>query len=145
MMRVAQLYSERPEIFRNVGWRALTQLALPATSPETRRKFEARILAGERVNGAEIIRAGLVREGRGKGNRWPPNSIGRSGLMGLWDPLNYSVSGGPLDIWARWVACKPSAQGNSRKRRPLPEIRRPGAALESRTPIDARLLASVAN
>ena len=55
MMRVARLYGERPEIFRNVSWHALTELASSATSEAA--KFEARILAGERVNGAEIIRA----------------------------------------------------------------------------------------
>ena len=56
VMRVARLYGERPEIFRNVSWHALTELA-SATSDEQRRKFEACILAGERVTGAEIIRA----------------------------------------------------------------------------------------
>jgi hypothetical protein len=55
MMRVARLYGERPEIFRNVSWHALTELASSATSEAE--KFAARILAGERVNGAEIIRA----------------------------------------------------------------------------------------
>ncbi|MEH2589822.1 hypothetical protein [Bradyrhizobium sp. AZCC 1721] len=57
MMRVARRYGKRPEIFRNVGWRVLTELASSATSEEERRGFEARILTGERVNGIEIIRA----------------------------------------------------------------------------------------
>jgi hypothetical protein len=57
MMRVARLYGEQPEIFANVDWRALTELASTATSGAQRREFEALILAGERVNGAEIIRA----------------------------------------------------------------------------------------
>jgi hypothetical protein len=57
MMRVARLYGERPEIFRSVSWHALVELASSVTSDEERRKFETRILAGERVNGAEIIRA----------------------------------------------------------------------------------------
>jgi hypothetical protein len=35
----------------------LTELASSATSEAERHKFEARILAGERVNGAAIIRA----------------------------------------------------------------------------------------
>ena len=48
---------ERPEIFNNVGWRVLTELASPVTSDEERQKFEARILAGKRVTGKEIIRA----------------------------------------------------------------------------------------
>jgi len=41
---------------RGVGWRALVELASQATSEAERHKFEARILAGERVTGAEIIR-----------------------------------------------------------------------------------------
>jgi hypothetical protein len=57
MMRVARMYGERPEIFRNVSWHALTELASSATSEAERRRFEARILAGERINGAAIIRA----------------------------------------------------------------------------------------
>jgi hypothetical protein len=57
MMRVARRYGDRPEIFSKVGWRVLTELASSATSDEERQMFEARILAGERVNGAEIIRA----------------------------------------------------------------------------------------
>jgi hypothetical protein len=56
-MRVARLYGERPEIFRNVSWHALTELTSSATSEAERHKFEARILAGERVTGAEVIRA----------------------------------------------------------------------------------------
>jgi hypothetical protein len=57
MMRVVRRYGERPEIFSNVSWHALTELASSATSEAERQKFEALILAGERVNGAEIIRA----------------------------------------------------------------------------------------
>ncbi|WP_334368824.1 hypothetical protein [Bradyrhizobium sp. AZCC 1578] len=57
MMRVARLYGDRPEIFCNASWHALTELASSATSEGERRKFETRISAGERVNGAEIIRA----------------------------------------------------------------------------------------
>jgi len=57
VMRVARLYGDRPEIFSNASWHALKELASSATSEEEREKFEARILAGERVNGAEIIRA----------------------------------------------------------------------------------------
>jgi hypothetical protein len=57
MMRVARLYGEWPEIYRAVGWRALVQLASQVTSAAHREKLEARILAGERVDGAEIIRA----------------------------------------------------------------------------------------
>ncbi|WP_213290668.1 hypothetical protein [Bradyrhizobium sp. sGM-13] len=57
MMRVARRYGDRPEIFRKVGWRVLAELASLATSEDERRKFEDRISAGERVNGAEIIRA----------------------------------------------------------------------------------------
>jgi hypothetical protein len=56
-MRVARRYGDRLEIFSNVGWRALTELASSVTSDEERRKFEARIIAGERVDGVEIIRA----------------------------------------------------------------------------------------
>jgi hypothetical protein len=57
VMRVARRYGERPEIYRAVGWRVLVQLASQATSTAHREKIEARILAGRRVNGAEIIRA----------------------------------------------------------------------------------------
>lgn len=57
MMRVARLYGDRPEIYVNVSWHALTELASSATSESQRQKFEARLLAGERVNGAEVIRA----------------------------------------------------------------------------------------
>jgi hypothetical protein len=56
MMRVARLYGKRPEIYRATGWRTLEQLASTTTPEALRRSFEARILAGERVNGAEIIR-----------------------------------------------------------------------------------------
>ncbi|MDE5454036.1 hypothetical protein GWE18_14395 [Bradyrhizobium sp. CSA112] len=56
MMRISRRYGERPEIFRKVGWRGLVELASSATSEAQRRELEARILAGERVNGAEIIR-----------------------------------------------------------------------------------------
>jgi hypothetical protein len=57
MARVARLYAARPEIYRAVGWHALKELASSATSESQRQNFEARILAGERVTGAEIIRA----------------------------------------------------------------------------------------
>ena len=50
MQRVARLYGERPEIFSNVSWHALTELASSATSEAEREK----ILAGKRVTGAEI-------------------------------------------------------------------------------------------
>jgi hypothetical protein len=62
MMRVARLYGERPEIFRNVGWRVLVELASQATSAAHRRQFEARILAGERLNGAEVVRTRSLAE-----------------------------------------------------------------------------------
>jgi hypothetical protein len=57
VMRVARRYGARPEIFRNVGWRVLVELASTVTSAEQRRQLEARILAGESVTGAEIVRA----------------------------------------------------------------------------------------
>jgi hypothetical protein len=56
MMRVARMYGERPEIYGNVGWRTLVELASTATSEAERQKFEAKISAGERVIGAELIR-----------------------------------------------------------------------------------------
>ena len=56
-MRVARRYGERPEISGNVGWRVLKELSSTMTSDEERQKFEARILDGKRVDGAEIIRA----------------------------------------------------------------------------------------
>jgi hypothetical protein len=57
VMRMARRYGARPEIFRNVGWRTLRELASSATSESQRKKFEALVLAGKRVSGAEIIRA----------------------------------------------------------------------------------------
>jgi hypothetical protein len=62
VMRVARLYGDRPEIFCNASWHALTELASSATSDEERRTFEARIFAGGRVNGAALIRAREARE-----------------------------------------------------------------------------------
>ena len=56
MMRVA-LYGERPEIFRNLSWHALTELASSATSKTERRRFEVLIDAGKRVTAAQIISA----------------------------------------------------------------------------------------
>jgi hypothetical protein len=57
MARVARRYGDRPEIFSKVGWRALTELASSVTSEAQRRNFEALILAGVPINGAELIRA----------------------------------------------------------------------------------------
>ena len=66
MARVARLHGDRPEIFGNVSWHALTELASTSTPDDLRRQFEARILAGERVNGAEVIRA----RGDSHGGSW---------------------------------------------------------------------------
>jgi hypothetical protein len=57
MARVARRYGDRPEIFRNVGWRTLVELASAMTSEGQRQKLESRIFAGERVTGVEVIRA----------------------------------------------------------------------------------------
>ncbi|MGY2905731.1 hypothetical protein [Bradyrhizobium sp. URHC0002] len=57
MARVARRYGDRTEIYSKVGWRVLKEMASTATSETQRRKFEDRIIAGERVTGAEIIRA----------------------------------------------------------------------------------------
>jgi hypothetical protein len=57
--RVARVYGERPEIFGSASWRTSVELASSVTSDEERRKFETRISAGERVNGAALIRARL--------------------------------------------------------------------------------------
>jgi hypothetical protein len=57
VMRVSRRYTHRPDIYRAVGWRVLVELASQATPESARLEIEARILAGERVNGAEIIRA----------------------------------------------------------------------------------------
>ena len=65
MMRIARRYGERPEIYANIGWRALVELASQATSEAARQKFEARILAGERINGAKIVRSRFTRAGCG--------------------------------------------------------------------------------
>jgi hypothetical protein len=61
VMRVARRYGSRPEIYGTVGWRALVELASTTTPEALREKFEARILAGERVAGAEIIRTRCTR------------------------------------------------------------------------------------
>lgn len=45
VMRVARLYGDRSEIFRNASWHALKELASSATSEPERRRFEARVLA----------------------------------------------------------------------------------------------------
>ncbi|WP_456629648.1 hypothetical protein [Bradyrhizobium sp. URHC0002] len=57
MARVCRLYGVRPEIYRAIGWRALVELASQTTPEPVRLEIEAKILAGERVTGAEIIRA----------------------------------------------------------------------------------------
>lgn len=57
MIRVARAYGDRSEIYRTVGWRTLVALASDGTPDSVRRNVEARIFAGKRVNGAEIIRA----------------------------------------------------------------------------------------
>jgi hypothetical protein len=56
MMRVARVYSGRSENYRAIGWRALVELASQATPDSVRLEIEARIMAGERVTGKEIIR-----------------------------------------------------------------------------------------
>jgi hypothetical protein len=61
LARVNRLHGARPDIYRGVGWRALVELASQATRGSARLELEARIIAGERVNGVEIIRArGIV-------------------------------------------------------------------------------------
>jgi hypothetical protein len=45
------------QAFDQVGWRVREQLASTRTPSEVRGQVDARILAGERVNGAEMIRA----------------------------------------------------------------------------------------
>jgi hypothetical protein len=57
MMRVARRYGDRPEICGNVGWRTLVELASTATPEAQRREIEARIMAGERLRGTDVIRA----------------------------------------------------------------------------------------
>ena len=57
MAGVARRYGDRPEIFSKVGWRVLKELASSVKPEAYRREYEAKILAGERVNGKEIISA----------------------------------------------------------------------------------------
>jgi len=57
VMRVARLYSDRPEIYRAASWRTLVALASPTMSPAVRRAFEAKVLAGEPVTAPRIRRA----------------------------------------------------------------------------------------
>ncbi|MBR0696733.1 hypothetical protein [Bradyrhizobium lablabi] len=57
LARVARVYGSRPEIYRAVSWQALVQLSSPSTPESVREKIESRILEGERVSGAEVIRA----------------------------------------------------------------------------------------
>jgi hypothetical protein len=71
MMRVARLYGERPVIYRATGWRTLEQLASSVTSEAERLEFEARILAGTRINGVEIIRSRNAKRAASQGRSAP--------------------------------------------------------------------------
>jgi hypothetical protein len=55
MMRVARRCGDRPEML-GVGWRVLVELVSWLTPQAARRKFEAKIVSGGCVTGAEIIR-----------------------------------------------------------------------------------------
>jgi hypothetical protein len=56
-IRVARLYGQRPEIYRRLSWQALVELSSVSLSPQARAQFEAKIIAGESVNGAQIASA----------------------------------------------------------------------------------------
>ncbi|WP_057834791.1 hypothetical protein [Bradyrhizobium jicamae] len=70
LMLVARHYGQRPEVYRHVSWRILSDLS--ATNlPEPRRlDFERRILAGERVRPAEIARARVPGRRGGARKAW---------------------------------------------------------------------------
>jgi hypothetical protein len=58
-MRVARRYGNLPEIYRRLSWQGLIDLSSPSLLEASRRRFEARIMAGETVRGPEIARARL--------------------------------------------------------------------------------------
>jgi hypothetical protein len=57
MIRVAKVYSEKPEIFRHVSWRILCELTSAAVHPDARHDLESRIMRGEKIEVAQIRRA----------------------------------------------------------------------------------------
>jgi hypothetical protein len=68
-------HMNKPDIYRRISWRALTELCSPSLLTEQRERFEARILGGEDVKAAEIGRA-RVRLPSGR----PRNSAGQRAL-----------------------------------------------------------------
>jgi len=66
LQRVARRYADRPDITGRVrNWRVLVELSSTALSESARRKLEEMILAGEKIDGAQIIKArGTVAPGR---------------------------------------------------------------------------------
>ena len=103
---MARLYGDRPEIFGNVSWHALTELASSATSEAARQKFEARILAGERVNGAEIIRARAAtgaRTARTVLSLW--TTTGRTALPALGTMSRPAEAQGAAAPWQKRINC----------------------------------------
>jgi hypothetical protein len=54
LVRVAELYGARPEIWQAVPWCALNALASVSTPPEVRAATEAKIAAGERGIAKEV-------------------------------------------------------------------------------------------
>ena len=54
-IRVARMYSGRPDIYLKVrSWKVLAELSSRSLPVLARKRFEARILAGEKVSGSEI-------------------------------------------------------------------------------------------
>jgi hypothetical protein len=60
--RIAKVYSDRPDIYRRASWHALAELSLLPV--EARKRFEARILACERVTARDVKRARGPSSGR---------------------------------------------------------------------------------
>jgi hypothetical protein len=76
-MRVAKMFSSKPEIYRSVGWRALVELASPKMSQALRQRIEADILAGRPVSAPQIRRARAPLKG-GSPKRRPVNQSATS-------------------------------------------------------------------
>jgi hypothetical protein len=57
MMQVARVYSNRPEIFTKLSWGAIVALASATLPLPARQVIEARVVAGEKIVVADIVRA----------------------------------------------------------------------------------------
>jgi hypothetical protein len=53
-LRVARVYGQRPEIYRNLTWMALVELSSPSLPADARTEFESKIAAGSRFTHTQI-------------------------------------------------------------------------------------------